>query len=171
MTPDFDIKIGKDLIKIKILKEESNILTLMVDDKVYDVDIEQVEQDIYSLIHKNKSYNIEIIEGANSKNFTVNTLYQSFDVEIFDAEARYIASRNLLKELEGKDTISSPMPGRIVRIPVAEGQEIVAGQTLIVVSAMKMESEYKASRNGIVKQIHVKEGEIVSGHQPLVTLE
>ena len=63
------------------------------------------------------------------------------------------------------------MPGRIVKIPVTEGQEVITGQTLIVVSAMKMESEYKSSKNGIVKHIHVKEGDVVTGHQPLLTIE
>ena len=57
------------------------------------------------------------------------------------------------------------------KIDLQVGQEVEAGQTLIVVSAMKMESEYKAPKNGKVKQIHVKDGDIVAGHQPLVTLE
>lgn len=171
MSPDFEVKINEHLSNVKILQEEGNILTVLIDGKKYDVDIESVEDCIYSIICKNKSYNIEIIDGKNSKNFTVNTLYQSFDVEIVDAEARYIASRNQTKELEGNNIISSPMSGRIVKIPVSEGQEIIAGQTVIVVSAMKMESEYKSSKNGIVKQIHVKEGDIVNGHQPLITIE
>lgn len=171
MSPDFEVKINDHISTVKIVSEDGNILTVLVDGKKYEVDIESVENCIYSILHKNKSYNIEIIDGSNSKNFTVNTLYKSFDVEILDAEARYIASRMQTKELEGKNTISSPMPGRIVRIPVSEGQEILAGQTVIVVSAMKMESEYKSSKNGIVKQIHVKEGEVISGHQPLLTIE
>jgi len=171
MNQDFDVKINDHVCTVKILKEERNILTILVDGKKYEVDIESVENCIYSILHKNKSYNVEIIDGDDSKNFTVNTLYQSFDVEILDAEARYIASRAQTKELEGKNIISSPMPGRIVKIPVTEGQEVITGQTLIVVSAMKMESEYKSSKNGIVKHIHVKEGDVVTGHQPLLTIE
>ncbi len=171
MSQDFEVKINDHISSVSILSEESSFLTLLVDGKKYEVDIESVEKSIYSILHKNKSYNVEIIDGDNSKNFTVNTLYHSFDVEILDAEARYIASRMQTKELEGKNIISSPMPGRIVRIPVSEGQNVVAGQTVIVISAMKMESEYKSSKNGVIKQIHVKEGDIVNGHQPLLTIE
>lgn len=171
MSKDFDIKINDHVSKVKILKEEDNLLSILVDNKKYAIDIESVEDCIYSVIHNDKSYNIEIIDGSNSKNFTVNTLYQSFDVEILDAEARYLSSRTQTKKLEGNNIISSPMPGRIVKIPIKEGQEVVTGQTVIVVSAMKMESEYKSSKNGIVKQIHVKEGDVVNGHQPLVTIE
>lgn len=171
MGQDFDVKINDYVSTVSILKEEGNILTITVDGKKYEVDIESVENCIYSILYKNKSYNVEIIDGSNSKNFTVNTLYQSFNVEILDAEARYIASRAQTKELEGKSIISSPMPGRIVKILVSEGQEVITGQTVIVVSAMKMESEYKSSKNGTIMKIHVKEGDVVHGHQPLLTIE
>lgn len=170
MNQDFDIKINDRIAKVKIVKENDNLLEVLVDGKKYDIDIVPVEAG-YSVIYNNKSFNIEIIEGEHNKNFLVNTLHQSFDVDIVDAEYRYQESRKKSKELEGNNIVSSPMPGRIMRIPVQEGQEVEAGQTVIVVSAMKMESEYKSNKAGIVKQIHVKEGDVVNGHQPLVTIE
>lgn len=171
MNTDFEIKINDQISKVEILKEEGNILKVKIRDREYDIDIVSVEEGIYSILYKNKSYNIEIIEGDNSKNFTVNTLFQTYDVEIVDAETRYLKKRDQTKELEGINIISSPMPGRIVKIPVAEGDEVTAGQTVIVVSAMKMESEYKSSKNGIIKKIHVNEGDVVNGNQPLITIE
>jgi biotin carboxyl carrier protein len=170
MNKDFEIKINDRLAKVELLKEEGNIIEVLVDGKKYEVDIVPAEAG-YSILYKNKSYNLEIIEGENSKEFTVNTLYKSFNVDIVDAEYRYQQSRKKSKELEGGNVISSPMPGRIVRVPVKEGQEVEAGQTVVVVSAMKMESEYKSPKKGIVKQVHVKDGDIIVGHQPLVTIE
>lgn len=170
MNLDFEIKINDRIAKVEIIKEEGNILEVLVDGKKYDIDIVQVDAG-YSVLHKNKSYNLEIIEGEHNRKFRVNTLYKSFDVDIVDAEYRYQESRNKSKQLEGNNVISSPMPGRIVRIPVKEGQEVEAGQTVIVVSAMKMESEYKSPKKGIVKNVHVKEGDVVNGHQPLITVE
>ena len=170
MNKDFEVKINDRIAKVELLKEEGNLLEVLVDGKKYEIDIVQAEAG-YSVLYKNKSYNIEIIEGENSKEFTVNTLYKSFDVDIVDAEYRYQQNRKKSKELEGSNVISSPMPGRIIKITVQVGQEVEAGQTLIVVSAMKMESEYKAPKNGKIKQIHVKDGDIVAGHQPLITLE
>ena len=170
MNKDFEIKINDRIAKVELLKEEGNILEVLVDGKKYEIDIVQAEAG-YSVLYKNKSYNVEIIEGQNSKEFTVNTLYKSFDVDIVDAEYRYQQNRKKSKELEGSNVISSPMPGRIVKISVKVGEEVESGQTLIVVSAMKMESEYKAPKNGKVKTIHVKDGDIVAGHQPLITLE
>lgn len=170
MNQNFEVKIDDRLAKVELLSENGNIKTMLVDGKKYTIDIVPVNAG-YSIICDHKSYNVEIIDGEYNKEFTVNTLYKSFEVNIVDAEYRYQEIRNKKKELEGGNIISSPMPGRIVRIPVKQGQEIVAGQTLIVVSAMKMESEYKAPKNGIVKQIHVNEGDVVVGHQPLITLE
>ncbi len=171
MNLDFEIQLGEKLSKIQLIKEDGNLLKVSVNGKKYELDIVKVENGIYSVLYKNKSYDIEIIEGDDNKKLTVNTLYQSYDLKIVDAESRYLASRNQSKELEGNNVISSPMPGRIVRIPVAEGEEVTAGQTVVVVSAMKMESEYKAPKNGIIRHIHVKAGDVITGHQPLVTIE
>lgn len=170
MNQNFEVKIDGRLAKVELLSEDGNLKTLLVDGKKYIVDIVPVDAG-YSILYDNKSYNVEIIEGENSKEFMVNTLYKSFDVNIVDAEYRYQEIRNKKQELEGGNVISSPMPGRIVRIPVKQGEEVTAGQTLIVVSAMKMESEYKSPKNGVVKTIHVKEGDVVNGHQPLITVE
>ena len=170
MNQNFEVKIGDRLAKVELLSENENIKTLLVDGKEYVVDIIPVDAG-YSIIYDNKSYNIEIIEGENSKEFMINTLYKSFDVNIVDAEYRYQEIRNQKKELEGGNVISSPMPGRIVRITAKQGDTVIAGQTLIVVSAMKMESEYKSPKNGIIKTVHVKEGDVVNGHQPLITIE
>jgi len=171
MGQDFEIKINDKLLNVRLLKEEGNIIHINVDGRKYEVDLISFKNGIFSILHKNKSYNVELIEGETNKKFIVNTLHKSYDVEIVDAESRYLASRNQSKELTGNNIISSPMPGRIVRVPVVEGQEVVAGQTVIVVSAMKMESEYKSPKNGFVRHIHVKEGDVVTGHQSLVTIE
>ena len=55
--------------------------------------------------------------------------------------------------------VRCPMPGLVVSIAVAEGQEVKAGETLAVVEAMKMENVLRAERDGIVKKIRVKPGD------------
>jgi propionyl-CoA carboxylase alpha chain len=52
-----------------------------------------------------------------------------------------------------------PMPGLVVSIAVAEGQEVKAGETLAVVEAMKMENVLRAERDATVKKIHAKKGD------------
>ncbi len=67
--------------------------------------------------------------------------------------------------------VKSPMPGRVVRVLVAEGAEIAAGQTLCVIEAMKMENEVKAKAACRVVTVHVAEGTTVEGSAKLFSLE
>jgi biotin carboxyl carrier protein len=53
------------------------------------------------------------------------------------------------------------MPGRVVRVLEAAGAEVVAGQGLVVIEAMKMENEIRAPRPGRVHEVAVREGQVV----------
>ena len=63
------------------------------------------------------------------------------------------------------------MPGKVVKIPVKEGDNVSKGDTVIVISAMKMESEYRSSIDGKIKRIFVNEGDSIAGNQPLIEIE
>lgn len=143
----------------------------MVDNKKYDLDIVPVGKGIYSILVKNRSFNVEVIESKNARSYIVQTFYQTFDVEVQDAETRYMMKRGAGSKLVSTNVISSPMPGRIVKVLVETGQKIVAGQTAVIISAMKMESEYKVHHDAVIKDILVKEGDIVYANQPLIILE
>jgi glutaconyl-CoA/methylmalonyl-CoA decarboxylase subunit gamma len=67
-------------------------------------------------------------------------------------------------------TVKSPMPGRIIKVLVAVGDQVVAGQALLVVEAMKMENEVKAKADSVVAQVHVAVGATVEGGAKLITL-
>jgi len=67
-------------------------------------------------------------------------------------------------------TVRAPMPGLVVRIEVAEGQQVDAGAGLVVVEAMKMENELRAPRSGMVQTVHVAIGQAVEKGASLVTL-
>jgi biotin carboxyl carrier protein len=67
--------------------------------------------------------------------------------------------------------VTSPMPGRVLKVLVAEGDEIHAGRPLVVVEAMKMENELAAARDGRVKKIFVTPGATVEGGAKLIEIE
>jgi biotin carboxyl carrier protein len=75
------------------------------------------------------------------------------------------------KPQEGKLLITAPMPGKVIKINVAEQQEVRKNQTLAIVEAMKMENEIKSSVEGFVKKIFVSAGELVDSEKPLIELE
>jgi len=69
----------------------------------------------------------------------------------------------------GEVELRAPMPGLVVRVAVAPGDEVRAGDGLIVMEAMKMENELKAERDGVVEAVHVSVGQTVDRDDLLVT--
>ena len=67
--------------------------------------------------------------------------------------------------------MTSPVPGKVVKIAVSVGQEMKAGETVIVIEAMKMQSNYKVTSDCRIKEILVQEGDNIAGEQTLITLE
>lgn len=102
--------------------------------------------------------------------------------EIVAGDARFTADAvdertRTIREMTGADEdaadreITAPMPGMVVRVEVAEGDEVRAGQGVIVVEAMKMENELKAPADGVIASIEVEAGQAVEKGQTLLVLE
>ena len=91
--------------------------------------------------------------------------YRGIEVKAFVYTEREAGYARLMpaKKLSGSEkSVRCPMPGLVVSLAVAEGQEVKAGETLAVVEAMKMENILRAERDGIVKKIRVKQGDSVA---------
>jgi biotin carboxyl carrier protein len=71
----------------------------------------------------------------------------------------------------GNGRITAPMPGKIAKIAVAQGDMVAAHDLLVVLEAMKMEHRIEASGDGSVAAIHVREGDIVSAEAPLIDIQ
>jgi len=71
----------------------------------------------------------------------------------------------------GQGEIKTPMPGAVVRVEVAPGDEVTKGQVLVVVEAMKMENEFRAEFAGRVASVPVSAGDSVESGAVLVVLE
>ena len=166
---NYELKVDDNVSPIKLISRDGNTAEIAVGDKTYKVDIVEVEKGIYSVIYDGVSYNIEL-QNNNNKKYQATTLYNSFDVEVVDAETRYKNSR-AGSEDDDHAYISTPMPGKVVKILVKEGDKVKGGDTVIVVSAMKMESEYKVVKDRTIIKVFVKEGDNIDGDQPLIELE
>jgi propionyl-CoA carboxylase alpha chain len=70
----------------------------------------------------------------------------------------------------GAVEIKAPMPGLMTRIMVSPGDQITAGDDVVVIEAMKMENLLKSTETGIVKEVLVSAGETVAADQPLIRL-
>lgn len=70
----------------------------------------------------------------------------------------------------GEHSIDAPMPGKIVKLVAAEGQAVKAGDTLLILEAMKMQNEIAADADGTVKTFNVAAGQSVKAHESLVII-
>ena len=71
----------------------------------------------------------------------------------------------------GPSRLDAPIPGKVVKVHVAEGDEVTAGQPLVVLEAMKMENELTADQAGKVTAVHVEPGQTVDAGEALAELE
>jgi biotin carboxyl carrier protein len=72
---------------------------------------------------------------------------------------------------EGRQAVTSPMPGKVVKVLVRTGDEVRQGQGLVVVEAMKMENELKSPKDGKVVEVLAAEGQAVEANAKLCTVE
>jgi len=166
-----EIKLNKRIASVEILKQFENLLEIRVDDKIYQVDLMHNDEGIFSILENGRSHNIELVPQPKPKLFTAYTLYHTYDIEVIDAESRYLRNRSSVTQLLSENTISSPMPGKVIKIPVKIGDLVNKGDTVITISAMKMESEYKSPIDGKIVKIFVNEGSTVEANQKLIEIE
>src|SRR5690554_2730461 len=166
-----EIKVNDRTSIVRMLNQKGNLLEIEVDGKVYNIDLLHTPDGTFSIIENGMSHNIELVPASQPKKYTAHTLYHTYDVEIIDAEARYLINRSVNGSSESGKTIISPMPGKVVKLLLKEGDVVQKGETVVIISAMKMESEYKSPVDGIIKRINVVEGDTVEGNQILVEID
>lgn len=123
----YEVKIKERKARVEILEQNDTWYKVKIGDRIYDLDVARVENGVYSVIYNGKSTNMEMIEGDAPNKYIVNTRSSDYEIEILDAKARYAAAHK--GELDNADTIiSSPMPGKVVRIPVKKRNESGQGR-------------------------------------------
>ena len=96
----------------------------------------------------------------------LHTNGQEFTAEVIDPRA-WSGRRHGAVEAEGRQQILAPMPGKIVRLLVKEGDHVEAGQGLLVVEAMKMQNEIRSPKSGVIERVLAKEGQPVNAGEVL----
>ncbi len=139
-----------------------------IDGQEHIVDAHQVQNSVWSVLRGADSYEVDI-QGKDEE-YEVLIAGDCYKFSLMN-EQRKALMRTVGKGGAGKAMVTSPMPGKVVKILVALGEEIQADHGVIVVEAMKMENELKSAVAGKVKDIFVKEGEVVESGAKLVFVE
>jgi biotin carboxyl carrier protein len=146
-------------------KREADKVFAKIDDREYELEASEVEPNVYLLKHNNRIYQIYA-----APNGIVNVGNNQFEVSLIDPKRlRSSASGDI--SADGIAQIKTAMPGKVVRILVEEGTEVLQGDGILIVEAMKMQNEMKSPKDGIVKEIKVEEGATVNAGDVLAIIE
>ena len=129
-------------------------------------DVEVPEPGVYSLLMEGRSYEARVEETPNC----LVVVIDGFRFEVDVRDPRRLARRHDGRGAEGVQSISAPMPGKVVRVLVALGDAVEAGQGIVVVEAMKMQNEMKARNPGTVLTLSAREGATVAAGDILATV-
>ena len=117
-------------------------------------------------------YRVAASRGPSKVRYSLAADGRRYEVEALDERTRAIRQLSAATAgPSGPAPLVAPMPGLIVRINVAQGDQVKAGQGLVVMEAMKMENELRAVAAGTVKAIRVSPGTAVERGATLVELE
>ena len=144
-----------------------------VDGQVVDVDITEAEPGVW-LLRRGSEQAVAHVDGRGGK-LAVELRRPGRDAqviaaEVSDARRGPIAAPTRATAGGAPITVRSPIPGRLIKLLVKVGDAVAAGQTLIVLEAMKMENELAAPRAGRVSELRVAEGSAVDAAQELVVI-
>jgi biotin carboxyl carrier protein len=121
------------------------------------------------LIVDNRSFEIEVDNTDDEYRVLVDG--RNYRIHLVDERRVRVGAAQSGQQLQGRQMVSVPMPGKIIAVLVAVGDAVEKGQGLVIVEAMKMENEVRSPISGEVKEIKVKPGDTVEGGALLVIVE
>jgi biotin carboxyl carrier protein len=163
--------------QIIVKDQEPGLYKVEVDGREYIVDSQTMPSQIVSFLIDHKSYDLDLDDQDQSN----DPLDGRIAVRVRGRVLRFemlLKRRKKMKDAafihlaqNAISNINSPMPGKILRYLVKDGDEVKKGQGLVVIEAMKMENELKAHKDGIVKKIASSPGTAVDSQTLLLIIE
>ncbi|MES2875175.1 MAG: acetyl-CoA carboxylase biotin carboxyl carrier protein subunit [Bacteroidota bacterium] len=143
---------------------------ILLDGEVVAMDIQPVSSTIFHILHKNRSFNAELITlNREEKKCSVRVNSRIYTMSLsdqFDELLHQLGMDNLnaLKISE----LKAPMPGMVLKVLVSEGEEVKKGANLVILEAMKMENVIKSPADVFIKSIKVTPGGKVEKNQVMI---
>ncbi|WP_370089280.1 biotin/lipoyl-containing protein [Ekhidna sp.] len=162
-----EVKVG-ETEKISVTNSKEGVL---LNGELFDGEVVKVGESSYKVYRETKIFTIDVVEREGKKmKLKVNGVLLDVSVtdhidQILDKLGMDVSASAAVKD------VKAPMPGSILNVIVAEGDEVTQGDQLLVLEAMKMENVIKSPGDGKVSKIHVVEKENVEKNQVLISFE
>jgi biotin carboxyl carrier protein len=143
---------------------ESNHIRIALEGRTIEADAIEVAAGTYSVLIAGRAYEVRV--APSQSGLRVYAGPREFNIHIADPRA-WGGRRGGAQEAEGRQEVLAPMPGKIARVLVKQGDKVEAGQGLCVVEAMKMQNEIRSPKTGTVERLLVEEGQAVNSGESL----
>ncbi len=141
---------------------------LTIGSEVREVDARLVGPGIYSLLIDGVSYVADVT--ARDGACVVGVADETYVIQVEEATRYLIRTKAGAAAGAGPQTLTAPLPGKITHVAVEAGDTVAAGDTLLVIEAMKMENELRARAPGTVAEVRVQPGQAVNAGDVLVVI-
>jgi biotin carboxyl carrier protein len=162
-------KLGERTYTVEVEEVEKSIYRVSVDGSEFLLDGKKTGRANYSLIVDNRSFEVDI--DVSEDDYRVLVDGRNYHIHLLDERRMRLGGLQAGIELQGRQRVSVPMPGKVIAVLVSEGDKVERGQGLVIVEAMKMENEVRSPINGEVKEVKVKAGDSLEAGATLLVVE
>jgi biotin carboxyl carrier protein len=138
---------------------------IILDGEPVDADVVEIAQNTLSIIIRGESHETRVARSPEGL-LSIQTGLREFTAEVTDQRS-WRGRRLGHVEVEGRQQITAPMAGKVVRLLVKSGETVEVGQGLLVVEAMKMQNEIRSTKSGTVERLLAQEGQPVNAGEIL----
>lgn len=163
----FETQTGDTTYTIEIDEAEGRF-RIVVDGREHEGEVLRPEPGVYTFFVGARVVEARVSDVPGTDSLRVKIGDRSADVRVIDRKHRHAGGD---AGLEGRQTLTAPMPGKVVAVLAAAGDAVERGQGIVVVEAMKMQNEVRAAKDGAVVEIRVSVGDTVNAGQVLAVVE
>jgi len=165
----FIARLGEKTYTVEIEEIGKSLYRVAVDGSEFVVDGKKTGLTNYSLIVDNRSFEVDV--DIMEDEYRVLVDGRSYHINLLDERRMRVGGLQSGIQLQGRQNVSVPMPGKVIAVLVSEGDKVERGQGLVIVEAMKMENEVRCPIDGEVKEVRVKTGDALEAGAVLAVVE
>ena len=163
---DFKVEDIPNIFYGEIIKfDKNNNLILKLDDKEYELKLINFKTNLIEFIFDNTFYEIRILD-SNSTDLKIllngNPLTLKKHSRLNEILEKFSGRSGSGGGLSSQNSISSQIPGRVISLSVNKGDSVKKGDNIVVLESMKMQIAIKSPKDGVIKELRVKEGQSIS---------
>jgi biotin carboxyl carrier protein len=167
-----EVRIGDRTRHVEVAREPDRDgspgrVLFRLDGQEMDFDAAEVATGTYSILFDGHAFEARVQPEGDA--LLISAGGHEFLAQVIDPRA-WRGRRGGVLELEGRQQVVAPMPGKVVRVLVAQGAQVEAGQGLLVIEAMKMQNEIRAPKSGTLERLLVSEGQAVNSGEILAVI-